>query len=560
MRKINCKELFMFQVTIFLTSFSTYKLTHAQMIEPLPQINEYYASLIQPNVPQDDQQAEGAVNVNFSPNNLGYFRFENRDVAFADPYVQTLPVDGAVSQEHAEAPKALGLRMNPNQPPSQSFNVGYSVKFGGLPLALRQITKQQQIFTDSDIITGKNKEEVMKPVDVINPVSEEFVFNNHKKHNKVKYHKPAPSSFDSTKLSAYHDVSSTTQVKMQPFEPDYAYSKKTGNSHWRILSPGVEIYKSKSLATIPSEPQEDSKRFDHAKAIGRSIGFDYTNVVDPKPYNYESDEMYTRNVNTKPEENRNYNNYVTPNENREKLEEPLPMTLITNPNIVKHSPLHHLNVDYAETQQDGAGHYENVATPEEDMSYFPENYRNGFKTVLRSESQQNFDTDSKYNTPSSLHMDFSQDGAEHRENIEQAGNSNSGSNYKSNIRTFDSTSEVVDTRFLEQDDKPNVPVFRQKQIYQPFPLVDYPPTQKYIKTRAPVYSVPENPQKDNMQHYSQLIYNYNKLPSRNTHYIPQNHRFYSGIKRVRPTSFLYSKEPKKYMRPHGRNKLQSRIH
>ncbi|XP_017768630.1 PREDICTED: uncharacterized protein LOC108556860 [Nicrophorus vespilloides] len=117
--------------------------------------------------------------------------------------------------------------LNYPQQQSQSFNVGYSVKFGN-----DRKRKPQQIY-EPDVITGSHKEEVKNPFAAS--------YDQRPEQNPLVYYSPKPN--------------------------------------WKNLSPTVEIYRSKEIDVNKFQPV-NYKNFDHERALGKSVGFDYSNAVE----------------------------------------------------------------------------------------------------------------------------------------------------------------------------------------------------------------------------------------------------------------------------------------
>lgn len=137
----------------------------------------------------------------------------------------------------------------------QLFNVGYSINIMNhepkLQYRLPNPPKRQPKRINNDnIITGSHKDTVGKP-------SELNLYPSYQ-----PYHVPAElnepiSSPIKDQIRLYHHDS---------VEPNNAYV-------WKSLGPGVEI------SGFLSE-EEQSQKFDHAAALGRSEGFDISNVIE----------------------------------------------------------------------------------------------------------------------------------------------------------------------------------------------------------------------------------------------------------------------------------------
>lgn len=170
------------------------------------------------------------------------------------------------------------------------------MKFTNGQQILQQIPNQQfrqgKVEDGSDIITGSNKESVQRPTQ--QAVNEEFVLNPYisSKKQKVSGIKPKFSGVYNgntnyiKKLIAQANLSPKTQKKLKALDmpTTSAPPLPVQNPFWRNLSPGVEIYKSSEIAfgsqrNTYNQNTLPSKGFDHEKALGRSEGFDYTNVL-----------------------------------------------------------------------------------------------------------------------------------------------------------------------------------------------------------------------------------------------------------------------------------------
>lgn len=194
-------------------------------------------------------------------------------------------------------------------PQSQSFNVGYSVSFTGGQKHQVPRTFSAQKLENAEIITGSRKEPVRKPVN--NFETNDFVNNAFidLKKQKVSGIKPKLSKFPSTrgendgksfignlapktqqylsflgdaKPIASSNIRFRQQLQSSNVQP--IPNSQNVNSAWTSLSPSVEIYHSKELpqshAFSVKEQLERSRHFDHAGALGKSQGFDYSNAVD----------------------------------------------------------------------------------------------------------------------------------------------------------------------------------------------------------------------------------------------------------------------------------------
>lgn len=453
-----------------------------------------------------------------------------------------------------------------NLPSSQSFNVGYSVKFGGAaPFGLKQ-TKQRPNFLKSDIITGTNKEEVMKPQNVNIP-HEEFVLNSvldFKKQKisgiKPKYHRPITSNINTDKLITQANLSPKTQMKLEELQgniqPNYdndLYLKNANNSPWKTLSPGVEIYKSKPIKTITSEPIEESKRFDHAKALGRSITFDYSNVVD----------METNNGNNyaQLQEIPNLNQHIAASANRE-----LQSELNKRPALLHltHTHAKDLNNEVnrgtsqrqdTELLKESTNKEQGVtATQETNFNYYTPIYPSNIKSVAKPPLfQPNHQTAKParqlYQVQKQVNPLMPYNFNKHLENVYTFAQLNSDSAYTGHHdRTnqfHGQSSAAVPTIDLTKD-----PLVPQYMTNQPSNMV---------KANAQMYSVNENQQEDEKPVQNLIS---QKLYGKNIVYVPYNNSYnnpYGVNKKIRPNRTRYVKDTKKYIRSHSRNKIHSRI-
>lgn len=125
---------------------------------------------------------------------------------------------------------------------SQDFNVGYS-----LSLDSGKNTNPQQSLINlgySDVITGSPKQYATK----------------------------------------YTSIGQPQKLIESPRTQNY-YAAHTNNDNikngiWKTVSPNVEIFQSKEIHLNGNDLSSKSTNFDHQKALGRSQGFDYTNVIE----------------------------------------------------------------------------------------------------------------------------------------------------------------------------------------------------------------------------------------------------------------------------------------
>lgn len=141
-------------------------------------------------------------------------------------------------------PKSIGnFNFNPNGfKGSQDFNVGYSLNLGG---GAHGSSQPQSTLEYSDIITGSPKLETGR--------------------------KPSFNVDASTKLLGESNVTPDTQK--------YFSALSSGTKSWQNISPNIEISQSKEIQ-IGQNSLSSFNHFDHQKAIGKSQGFDFSNVVD----------------------------------------------------------------------------------------------------------------------------------------------------------------------------------------------------------------------------------------------------------------------------------------
>ncbi|KAI4463283.1 hypothetical protein MML48_4g00013554 [Holotrichia oblita] len=557
-------------VTVFLIS-STSKLISSQNLVPIHQDDaSFSSSILHQNVLQADQQAENAINVNFGTNDVTQFTDQDNQNPYNLAYIQSplITNDDQVDKYTVQAlenPQSIEYPVQSSRslPSSQSFNVGYSVKFGGAaPFGLKE-TKQRPIFLKSDIITGTNKEEVMKPENVNIP-HEEFVLNavlDFKKQKisgiKPKYNRPIISSINTEKLITQANLSPKTQMKLEELQrnvqPNYdndPYLKNANNSPWKTLSPGVEIYKSKPIKTISSEPIEEPKRFDHAKALGRSITFDYSNVVDMEAIDGKNYAQL--------QEIPMLNQYTAASTNRELQSEldnrPAVLDLTNNHakdinNEVNRGTAQRLDTELLKeptNKEHGI-----MATQETNFNYYTPVYQSNIKNTAKPTLFQTNHVTVKpaqqlYQIPKQVNPLMPYNFNKHLENIYTFAQLNSDSTYTGyNDRTnqFHGQSSVaMPTIDLTKD--PLVPQYITNQ------------PSNMVKANTQMYSVKEN-QQDDVKPVQNLVNQ--KLYGKNIVYIPYNNP-YGMNKKIRPNRTRYIKDTKKYIRPRSRNKMHPRPH
>lgn len=203
-----------------------------------------------------------------------------------------LPVPQAYTQaiyhqpEPVKSGKAMGFtHQNQNQNhnegsgQTQSFNVGYSVKFGNDQGQRKKPYKPTR--PDSDIITGSHKEEVSKPSHLSQVTHHRFPASNQQDDQKFF----SASSNNPQQILSQANLTPKTQKQLAFLEniQSHKFVQKEplqSNFPWKNLSPSVEIYRSKEISLPSGSTFTKNYGFDHEKAIGKSEGFDYTNAVD----------------------------------------------------------------------------------------------------------------------------------------------------------------------------------------------------------------------------------------------------------------------------------------
>lgn len=128
------------------------------------------------------------------------------------------------------------------------------------------VHRQNKHFRGDQIITGSPKDTVGRP-------SELNLIPSHHSAPHVDY-----SGFHAAPTQIHHQIDTipANYINLEKGErrPQVlSQVEPKGNYVWKTLSPGIEI------SGFLSE-EEQSNRFDHAAALGRSEGFDISNVVD----------------------------------------------------------------------------------------------------------------------------------------------------------------------------------------------------------------------------------------------------------------------------------------
>ncbi|GJQ87688.1 hypothetical protein Trydic_g17506 [Trypoxylus dichotomus] len=549
-------------VTILLISCSV-KHTASQNLLPLQQDDSGFSTnIVHQSSLSPEQQAESAINIRFGPEDVSHFSNQNDQNSYTSAYLQSPAVthqsDEYPKVQFIDNPRSLDytVQTNQNPPSSQSFNVGYSVKFGGVPpLALKQ-TKPQQTYINSDIITGTIKEEVMKPQSVNLP-QEEYVLNSvldNKKQKisgiKPKYYRPVTSSIDPEKAIAQANLSPKTQMKLQELQGNVQlnyendpYLKKANNSPWKTLSPGVEIYKSKPIRTISTPAAEESTRFDHAKALGRSIGFDYSNVVDYKTTNREID-SFAENADVKSQET-------------SLIKKQIAIPLSSEPKIIREESRYTIpqKIDREIYQQYSPKVEQDMITSQEpEFRYYTPKYENTIKTFTNPTSYQTnqipFNPSQQiYQAPKQINAQIQHNFNKRLENVYKFAQQNSDpvfKGYSDRLKQF-YNQYTFPTPMIDLTKEPLAPQYVNQQ-------------NKVVKTRLPTYSVKENQQDDVKP--GEILSGHQKLYGKNVIYVPYNQYYtnpYMINKKLRPNTSRYVKDTKKYARPHSRNKMHPRM-
>ncbi|KAF5294260.1 hypothetical protein FQR65_LT10846 [Abscondita terminalis] len=187
----------------------------------------------------------------------------------------------------------------PSSPKSQSFNVGYSVRFNGKP----QKNSHQTLHTP-EIITGSRNEAVEKPISDFD--AEEYVNNAliDIKKQKISGIKPKYNKYNikddskhfiphlAPKTQEYLSYlgQSTTNGRIytrfrQHLPPKVVPTTESSTSMWTSLSPTIEIFHSKDLSH--NNVKQSTRHFDHVGALGNSQGFDYSNVMEVLHNNHQ---------------------------------------------------------------------------------------------------------------------------------------------------------------------------------------------------------------------------------------------------------------------------------
>ncbi|RZC34575.1 hypothetical protein BDFB_005941 [Asbolus verrucosus] len=285
---INTKLKIYFQVSVLLSmvlsvhSSSLHDIRQAKEITQRRQFIGYSNNIVHENPNYPDQTAQSTVKVNFNPNQIEQRQqiYNNRYINqqdFSQDYTQTYPT---------------------NSPQSQLFNVGYSVSFTSnnnkQPSKFPSLPKYTRTnhLDNGEIITGtrKQNEEVQGPNINLSPQDYVSTALINSKKQKISGIKPKPhfiTNYPNPKaLLTQANLSPVTQKyykTLEQLKPQVQNIQDLQQKYsWRNLSPGVEIIRSTEVPTVSQKftRSDQSLHFDHAKALGRSQDFDYTNAVD----------------------------------------------------------------------------------------------------------------------------------------------------------------------------------------------------------------------------------------------------------------------------------------
>lgn len=165
----------------------------------------------------------------------------------------------------------------------QLYNVGYSINIeNNSPKLMYRVPNppnrnahsyRQQKLLNGDVITGMNKIKVEKP----------FGFSqNHQDTNLPASTNIHPSNYIALDHGKRNQFASSGFAE-KPFNKVYSDVRNTHGYTWKNLSPNVEI---SGYHSLNGDQHSQSQTFDHAGALGRSQGFDISNVVEngKQPY------------------------------------------------------------------------------------------------------------------------------------------------------------------------------------------------------------------------------------------------------------------------------------
>lgn len=176
-----------------------------------------------------------------------------------------------------QEPTNTEFRYLPTDEP-KLFNVGYTIRFANNPTQQAGQTKRSRQL-DDDVVMGSQGAEMPRPVAREEIILNEFLDNKKRKLSgiKPKYYRPLSHGLDTKYLLAQANLSPATQKKLEELQSgEQTTQDRMANARWRSLSPSVEIYRSDN---IYANQQEQYKKFDHARALQKSILFDHTNAI-----------------------------------------------------------------------------------------------------------------------------------------------------------------------------------------------------------------------------------------------------------------------------------------
>lgn len=236
----------------------------------------YSSNIIHLTGKNPEESAQSTVNVNF---NLSPEK-EIRQVTHHNPTFNqqySLPKATEYFQKRKpflqQKPKEELIQSNPQSSDNQLFNVGYTVNFANAKN--QQQFQRPRVSDNSDIITGtrKGQEFVQKP---------QQSFTTHELSSNSLLEKQIPQNIVQTNLlplqPKYYDTSENPYQNQQQ-----EINEGQQNHLWHNLSPGIEIFKSTDLSEDKPVDLNDFKpshQFDHAKALGNSEGFGYSNAIN----------------------------------------------------------------------------------------------------------------------------------------------------------------------------------------------------------------------------------------------------------------------------------------
>lgn len=238
--------------------------------------NGYSTSIIHQNPKNPEQTAESSVDIKFNADPEDITN-TNKKTRQTQHYLFPKTLQNYQKQEPflQQVPKQQLISQGKQQQDSQLFNVGYSMSFANDAQNFLKPKFQKPLNADSgDIITGtrKGQEFVQKPASVgFQPP--EFVSNS------IQDNVPRPGF--SPVGQKYYQSLANFQASQAPI------SAQKSVSPWETAD--VEVLKSTELTSGsngfgPDRAFKPSQQFDHASALGKSVGFDFTNGVDANKY------------------------------------------------------------------------------------------------------------------------------------------------------------------------------------------------------------------------------------------------------------------------------------